>query len=102
MRKGRIINSSRRRVHEYLPGRYANKYSERHADFVQEYLKVGEGEEIHRSDLAAVYLAWVREQFDSKFIKPFTYDLHNLYLFLIECHGVDEDEPMFHGVGLRT
>ena len=102
MRKGRVINSSRRRIFDYLPGRYADQYSALHPDFVQEHLTVSAEEEVHKSDLAAVYLAWVRERFDPRFIKPFTYDLHNLYLFLVECHGVDEDEPMFHGVGLRT
>ncbi len=101
MKKGRVINSSRRRVHEYLPGRYADAYSARHPDFVREHLRVGAGEEVHKSDLVAVYLEWVREHFDPEFITPFSYDRHNLYLHLVECHGVDEVEPIFRGVGLR-
>ena len=98
---GRIINTSRRRPLEYLPGPYADTYSARHPAFVSEYLRIAEGLEISRSELAAVYLEWVRDRFDPNFNRPFTYDLHNLYLHLIECQGVDEDEPLFRGVGLR-
>lgn len=102
MAQGRVINSGRRRIHDYLPGPYADAYSALHPAFVSEHLRIAEGLEIVRSDLAAVYLGWVRGRFDPNFIRPFTYDLHNLYLHLIECQGIDEDEPVFRGVGLRT
>ena len=102
MGHGRVINSGRRRIHDYLPGRYADAYSALHPAFVSEHLRIAEGLEVAKSKLAAVYLEWVRERFDPNFNRPFTYDLHNLYLHLIECQGVDENEPMFRGVGLRT
>ena len=101
MAHGRVINTSRKKPLEYLPGHYADTYSALHPAFVSEHLRIAEGLEIHRSELAAVYLEWIREQFDPNFNQPFTNDLHNLYLHLIRCQGVDEDEPLFRGVGLR-
>ena len=102
MARGRVINSGRRKPLEYLPGGYSDAYSALHPAFVNEHLQVGEDLEIAKSDLSALYLEWVREKFDPNFRRPFTYDLHNLYLHLIECQSVDEDEPIFRGVGFRT
>ena len=98
--------STRRRIHEYLLGRFADEYRTFHPEFVSAHLRIGSGLEVSNSRLSASYLEWVRDRFDPNFTRPFTYDLHNLYLHLIECHGVEEcelgNQRIFFGVGLRT
>ena len=102
MARGRVINSTRRNIWEYQTGPYRDEYSALHPTFVNQYLQIGEGLEVSRSDLAATYLEWIRIRFDPNFNQPEMGDLHNLYLHLLECQGVDEDEPVFRGVGFRS
>jgi hypothetical protein len=54
--------------------------------------------------LRAVYKEWMLanpEPFGDPDMNVDMKDLHNLYLHLIESHGVDEDGDTLRGVGIR-
>ena len=101
MARGQVIQSERSSIWEYIPGEYLDEYSALHPTFVSRFLRIEEGLEITKSDLAQIYLHWIQDQFDENFARPEMHDLHNFYLHLLACQGVDEDGPVFRGVGPR-
>ena len=102
MASGEVIQSDRSKVWEYIPGGYLDEYSSLHPIFVSRFLRIEKGLEISKSELSQTYLRWVQDQIDENFTRPEMHDLHNLYLHLLACHGVDEDGPVFRGSGLRS
>lgn len=102
MRRGTSTNSGRRNIWDYVEGDYLNRYSQLHPAFVNQRLLIDEALQISRSDIAAIYLDWIRIHFDPNFSQPEHRDLHNLYLHLLIGQGVDEEGQMFIGVGRRS
>ena len=102
MRRGTSTNSGRSNILDYVEGFHLNRYSQLHAAFVSQHLLIEDGLQISRSDIAAIYLDWIRIHFDPNFQQPDHRDLHNLYLHLLIGQGVDENGEMFIGVGPRT
>ena len=101
MRRGTSSGSDRSDIWDYKEGDYLNRYSQLHSAFVSQHLLIEEGLQISRSEIAAIYLDWIRIHFDPNFLQPHRWDLHNLYLHLLIGQGVDEVEEMFIGVGAR-
>ena len=78
-----------------------NRYSRHHAAFVSRHLRIQDGLQISRSEMAALYLDWIRNELGRNLQRPSYNDLHNLNLHLLEGQGVDEDGEMFIGIGRR-
>ena len=64
MERGTVLNSNRNNIWEYTSGEWRDRYSVLHPAFVSQYLIIGQGLEISRSELAATYLEWMQIQFD--------------------------------------
>jgi len=101
MRKGTSTGSKRVNIWDYVEGDYLNRYSQLHAAFVSQRLLIDDVLQISRSDIAALYLDWIRIHFDPNFHQPERRDLHNLYLHLLIGQGVNEVGEMFIGAGPR-
>ena len=101
MRRGTSTDSDRVDIWDYIEGFHLNRYSQLHAAFVSQHLLIEEGLQISRSDIAAIYLDWIRIHFDPNFLQPDRRDLHNLYLHLLIGQGVDEKGEGFVGIGRR-
>lgn len=102
MVRGTVIQSDRNEIWVYVQGVRLDAYSALHPAFVSRHLQIQVGLEISKSDLAQVYLHWLQDHFDVTLVQPAKKALHNLYLYLLACQGVDEDDSVFRGVGLRT
>ena len=87
-----------------MPGGWLDKYSELHPAFVSKHLQIAEGSTLSKRTLRKVYKEWMLanpEPFGDPDMNVDMKDLHNLYLHLIESHGVDEDGDTLRGVGIR-
>ena len=102
MRRGTSTNSNRSNIWEYVEGEQLNCYSRHHAAFVSRHLRIQDGLQISRSEIAALYLDWIRNQLGRNLQRPDRRDLHNLNLHLLVGQGVDEDGEIFIGVGRRN
>ena len=102
MRRGTSTNSGRIDIGDYVEGERLNMYSHLHAAFVSQHLLIQDGLQISRSEIAELYLDWIRHHFDPNLQRPAQKDLHNLNLHLLIGQGVDEVGDMFIGVGPRN
>ena len=101
MRRGDSINSDRNDIWTYVEGPQMDAYNELHAAFVSQHLLIDEGLSISRSEIAAIYLDWIRIHFNPNQARPNYKDLHNLNLHLLIGQGVDEEGEGFVGIGPR-
>ena len=84
-----------------MEGPQLNRYSRLHPAFVSEHLLIDDQLQISRSEMAAIYLDWVRNELGRNLQRPSYKDLHNLNLHLLVGQGVDEVGDMFIGIGAR-
>lgn len=101
LRRGTSRDSGRERIWDYEEGPQLNRYSRLHAAFVSHNLRIDDDLQISRSEIAALYLNWIRHHFNQNLQRPSYKDLHNLNLHLLIGQGVDEVGDMFIGVGRR-
>ena len=81
-----------------------DKYSALHPAFVSKHLLIAEGLKLSKRELRKVYKEWMLANptpFADPEMNVDMNDLHNLYLHLIESHGIDEDGDTLRGVGVR-
>ena len=87
-----------------MPGGWLDRYSELQPAFVSKHLQIAEGSTLSKRTLHKVYKEWMLANptpFADPDMNVDMKDLHNLYLHLIESHGVDEDGDTLRGVGIR-
>ena len=103
--RGRVLNSSRKKIWEYQEGKWLNRYSSLHPAFVSKHLRIAEGLTVTKKELRDIYKEWMLANptpFGDPDMNVDMRDMHNLYLYLLASHGIEEDGETFHGVGIRA